>query len=70
MGERIVNFAPQIDLNSPRWRSNLTQLERRRYWRSRLIEIAGRRDVIPFLNNSYKLVGSHRERYTGGELDV
>jgi glycosyltransferase involved in cell wall biosynthesis len=70
MRERIMKCALQIDLNSPRWRRDLTRPERRRYWRSRLIEIAGRRDVIPVLNNSYKLVGSHRERYIGGELDV
>jgi len=48
---------------APQWRSVSSALEYRRYWRSRLIKLIGRRDIFPSISNNYKIVASHRESY-------
>lgn len=63
MHDRINDFVSQVDLGSPSWRSVLTPIEYRRYWRSRLIKLIGRRNVFPWISNEYKIVASHRDSY-------
>jgi hypothetical protein len=63
MRDRVANCELQMDLDSPRWRSVLNPIERRQYWRTKLIEKIGRRNVIPWLNKNDQIVASHRTRY-------
>jgi len=70
MRERIMKSMLQLDLHSPRWRTTLNRSELRRYWRSRLIKMTGRREIIPFISGPHKIVASHRQRYICGESDV
>jgi hypothetical protein len=63
MRDRIENWIPPVDLGSPKWRSVSTGFEYRRYWRSRLTRLIGRRDIIPSISNNYKIVASHRASY-------
>jgi glycosyltransferase involved in cell wall biosynthesis len=63
MHGRIRNWISPVDLGSPQWHSVSTAFEYRRYWRSRLIKLIGRRDIFPSISNNYKIVASHRDSY-------
>lgn len=58
MRPRIQALTTRLDLKSPRWRTNLTNAERRRYLRTKLVEVFGWRAGGG--KTSRKIVGSHR----------
>lgn len=59
MRERIAAYDQPLDLSSPRWRTTLTPLERRRQWRSKLIDLFGYAAASG--RTSRKIIASHRK---------
>lgn len=58
MQQRIAASDQPLDLASPRWRATLTPSERRRQWRSKLIDVFGYAAASG--RSSRKIVASHR----------
>lgn len=58
MQPRIQAFPTRLDLESARWRTKLTRAERKRYMRTKIVEVFGWRAGPG--RTSRKIVGSHR----------